>query len=239
MLLKNLAENVTALVFPLECEICHATLPPSPPSGVCARCESEIRWLEPPFCVSCGRSLRFEVKKCAACEGESFHYDRAFACAFYEGTMRELIHAYKFGGRKYLKNFFARSLARFIHRHLSERPFDAVAAVPMDPEKKRSRGFNQSELLSAPIALALEVPDASKELTRKKSDSPQALLAKTDRKSNVKDRFAVKNTSDFKAKNVLLIDDILTTGHTASECAKALKNAGAGSVTVLTCARGR
>ncbi len=239
MLLKNLAENVAALVFPLECEICHATLPSSPSSGVCVRCESEIGWLEPPFCVSCGRSLRHEVKKCAACEGEVFHYDRAFACAFYEGTMRELIHAYKFGGRKYLKNFFARSLVRFIRRHLSGRRFDAVAAVPMDPEKKRSRGFNQSELLSAPIARALKMSDASRELTRKKSDSPQALLAKTDRKTNVKNRFAVKNTADFKAKNVLLIDDILTTGHTASECAKALKNAGAASVTVLTCARGR
>ena len=239
MLLKNLAKNVAALVFPPECEVCHATRPPSPSSGVCARCESGIRWLEPPFCVSCGRSLRFEGIKCAACEGESFHYDRAFACAFYEGTMRELIHAYKFGGRKYLKNFFASRLERFIGRHLSERPFDAVAAVPMDPQKKRSRGFNQSELLSAPIAAALKIPDVSKELTRKKSDSPQALLAKTDRKTNVKNRFAVKNTADFKTKNVLLIDDILTTGHTASECAKALKNAGAASVTVLVCARGR
>ena len=239
MLLKNLAENVAALVFPSECESCHATLPPSPSSGVCARCESEIRWIEPPFCVSCGRPLRHAVEKCAACGSESFHYDRAFACAFYEGKMRELIHAYKFGGRKYLKNFFAGSLLGFIGRHLSERPFDAVAAVPIDPEKKRSRGFNQAELLSAPIARALEIPDVSKKLTRKKSDSPQALLAKTERKTNVKDRFAAKNTADFKAKNVLLIDDILTTGHTASECAKALKNAGAASVTVLACARGR
>ena len=115
---------------------------------------------------------------------------------------------------------------------------DGVAAVPLDLEKKRSRGFNQSELLSAQIALELKVPDVSKELTRKKSESPQALLAKTDRKINVRDRFAVKNTGSFRAIRVLLIDDILTTGHTTSECAKTLKNAGAASVTVMACARG-
>jgi len=152
--------------------------------------------------------------------------------------MRALIHAYKFDGRKILKNFFAQVLATFVDVNLKTHSFDAVAAVPLDPDKKRSRGFNQSEFLSCRMARTLKVDDLSKEIRRKKSAKAQSLLGKNEREFNVKDCFFAPFGHPFFAKRILLIDDILTTGQTASECAKSLKRAGASSVVVLTLARG-
>ena len=152
--------------------------------------------------------------------------------------MKALIHAYKFEGRKTLKKFFSDVLERFIEQHLKTVSFDAVAAVPLDPDNKRSRGFNQSEFLSRRVAQMLKVDDLSKEIHRKKSASPQSLLSKTQRRINVKGCFFASPGHRFSSKKILLIDDILTTGQTASECAKILKAAGALSVDVLTLARG-
>ena len=126
----------------------------------------------------------------------------------------------------------------FIAVHLDSKEFDAITAVPLDPDKKMERGFNQSELLSKPLAKQLGLPDLSKDLTRVASSRPQFVLKKTDRERNVRGCFSVKNPSLFFSKRVLLIDDILTTGQTVSECARVLKDAGTQSVTVLALARG-
>ena len=237
-MLKDFFETASSIIFPVECETCKAVLSPLPPLGVCARCESEIKILRAPHCATCGRTLANDGPKCAECYNESFHFDRAFACALYEGKMKELLHAYKFGRRKYLKNFFLKIMSQFVHAYVKTEHFDAVAAVPIDPKKKRERGFNQSELLSKKLAARLKLPHASRGLSRTRSSSPQSLLSKQDRKQNVQGCFLVKAKESFREKRVLLIDDILTTGQTASECARILKEAGARSVTLLACARG-
>ena len=169
---------------------------------------------------------------------ESFHFDRAFACALYEGKMKELLHAYKFSQHKYLKNFFVKILHELIESNLKNEKFDLVAAIPLDRDKRNERGFNQSELLTQALAAKLKIMDGSKNITRTPSPSPQSLLAKRERKLNVQGHFSIRDKHFFDAKSVLLVDDILTTGQTASECAKTLKEAGARSVTVLACARG-
>lgn len=127
---------------------------------------------------------------------------------------------------------------QYIDSHLRNEYFDAVIAVPMAQEKKRERGFNQAELISRPIANDLNIPDASAVVSRVRSSAPQSSLRKTDRAVNVKGAFHVRDKNALLAKNILLVDDILTTGQTASECARVLKDAGARSVSVLTLARG-
>jgi ComF family protein len=231
-------EVASSLVFPLECEICKAVLPPLPAVGVCAKCESEIRLIAPPHCLTCGRTLKGNSARCAECLERVFHFDRAYACTPYEGHMKELLHVYKFGGRKYLANFFIRLMTRFFEEHLDRAEYDAVLPVPVDAERSRERGFNQSALVSAALAKRLGLPHEPALLKRSKSASPQSLLPKEERKSNVVGRFSAGDTTTVRGKRVLLIDDILTTGCTASESARVLKEAGARSVTVLACARG-
>ncbi len=227
-----------SLVFPPQCEICERGLEFSTAVGICENCHSEIKFIPAPHCLSCGRTVKNGTDRCGRCFHESYHFDRAYACAFYEGNVRELLHVYKFGGRKYLKHFFAETMARFAYQHLDTASFHSIVAVPMDRGKENERGFNQSKKISGEIAGKLGIPDDSKKLRRVKPNSTQHFLAKEDRKRNAKGAFRVTQKDFFKPKNVLLIDDILTTGQTASECAKVLKSAGASSVTVLACARG-
>ncbi len=237
-MLRRLSEFAISLFFPSVCETCGSAVPSSPTSGVCARCASEIKLTQAPFCVSCGRTLLTDGQKCGECADETFHHDRAFACALYEGKMKELLQAYKFKRRKHLKNTFAKIMMEFAESHLTEKNYDCVLAVPLDQKKHGERGFNQSELLSKTLARNLKLEHTSGSLVREKSNRMQSLLTKPERKKNVAGCFKTKGTDYFQKKNVLLVDDIFTTGQTASECAKVLKKAGAHSVTVLALARG-
>src|SRR3989338_5716719 len=231
-------ESLLSLAFPAACEICGAPAPVYPVTGVCGRCESGIVLIPGPHCVSCGRGLKTETDRCSECWDKHFHFDRAFSCTPYEGKMKKLLHTYKFEGQKYLKHYFLKIMQKFMEVSMDDLAWDAVAAVPLDPAKKRARGFNQSELLSAGISAWRRLPDLSKHLKRRYAHEPQHRMAKSAREQNVKGCFTVTNAEAFKLKRILLVDDILTTGQTTSECARTLKESGASSVIVLACARG-
>ena len=233
-----LLETLSSLVFPVLCEICGQALNPNPPSGICEKCAASIKKIAAPHCHGCGRTLIGQTLRCADCQNESYSYDSVFACASYEGPMRELIHAYKFKHRKYLKHFFIRMAEEFIRSNIRCTHLEITLPVPIGAHRSLERGFNQSELISMAIARNLNLRHSSGNLVRTKSETAQSLLTKNDRKINVKGAFSVKRPELLKSKNLLLIDDILTTGQTASECARILKEAGASSVTVLAMARG-
>ncbi len=208
--------------------------------GICPDCQRRIRFIPAPHCVRCGRTapgMTAGEPLCGNCDAGRFHFDRAYACFFYEGGVKKLLQVYKFAGRSSLGEYFSDSLCTFVDTHLGTETLDAAAAVPLDASKKRERGFNQSELLSRTLASRFGLAESSRGLARKRSGQPQSSLSKTARKDNVEGLFAAQE-SRFHSKRVLLVDDILTTGHTASECARALKEAGARSVTVLALARG-
>ena len=152
--------------------------------------------------------------------------------------MQELLQAFKFQERKSLKNFFVNMLEEFITNYLSLPDFDALVSVPMDVRKEGQRGFNQALLLSRTLAKKLQIEDLSSFLKKKNSALTQSLLNRGQRAKNIEGSFVVKNPETLAGKKILLIDDILTTGFTASECAKTLKQSGAVSVSVLAVARG-
>ncbi|HTL70699.1 MAG TPA: phosphoribosyltransferase family protein [Candidatus Eisenbacteria bacterium] len=153
--------------------------------------------------------------------------------------MREALQRFKFQGRKALNGFLSGALTRFAETHLDAREnFDCVAAVPLEPGRRRERGFNQSELLARGVARRFGVPDVSARLARRGGAAAQSTLGKALRRENVSGRFRALDPAAFAGRRVLLVDDILTTGETASECARVLKESGAASVTVLACARG-
>jgi ComF family protein len=192
--------------------------------------------MQPPFCADCGRTAREE--SCTACPGEAFHHDRAHAAAHYEGKLKDWLHAFKFKGRKPLSKIFGRILAAHIDRHLGSGRFDAVLAVPADPATRKERGYNQSELLSRSVSRHTGLPDASAALSRVRSAMPQHRLDRAARADNVRDRFFVKDAEAVRGKRLLLVDDILTTGRTVSECARMLKKAGAARVEAIAVAAG-
>jgi ComF family protein len=162
-------------------------------------------------------------------------FDRAYSFGSYDGSLRKLIHLFKYSGMKPL----AKRLAGLLCRALPQEgalPFDAVVPMPLHWRRRWKRGFNQSEVLARGVAKHCRVPmiDA---VQRVRATAVQAGLTNSNRRKNVAGAFRVARKSRIAGKHILLIDDVMTTGSTAAACASVMKRAGARSVTLLTLAR--
>jgi ComF family protein len=229
------------LVFPEDCRVCGEALREFGRVPVCSRCLSDPQPFATEFyCVSCktpfvNRAPLDEAGNCTLCRLGLKGFDGVYTYGSYEGTLRELIHLYKYGRVRTLAPRFGQMLARAVPR---EAAFDAVVPMPLHWRKRWQRGFNQSELLAREIAWRWQAPvlDAAR---RRKSTTAQAGLTNAQRRKNVAGAFRVKNgfRNRLDGKHILLVDDVMTTGATASACARALKRAGAARVTLLTLAR--
>ena len=207
---------------------------------VCPKCLRDTEPLDAEFfCVSCrtpfqnGFPLDSEGR-CGLCRSGLRGFDAAYCFGSYEGTLRELIHLYKYAGIRTLSQPLGDLLGRALP---IEEHFDAVTAVPLHWRKQWHRGFNQSELLARAMARRRGVP-VVRALRRARSTAAQAGLSNSDRRRNVSAAFrAVGGVQKLAGKRVLLIDDVMTTGSTAAACARALKQAGVAKVVLLTVAR--
>ena len=238
IMLNAVFQSAISLVFPPVCELCENADAGFPLKNVCGACRVKIEFIPEPHCSGCGRTLGQAGLRCVHCSGDYFNYDRLYAACAYSGVMKELLHRYKFNGRKALKDFFSHLLFEATQRCLPMENFEAVIAVPADPAHLKERGFNQALLIARPLAKKLGLPHLSDCLKRHPSRSSQWRLGKNERKTNVENQFYVLDIAAIRDKKIVLIDDIVTTGHTVSECARVLKIAGARHVTVLALARG-
>ena len=151
--------------------------------------------------------------------------------------MKNLIHQFKFGQKTMLRHLFSELMASFIRSNYFDiRQFDHLVPIPLSATRLRERGFNQSQLLAELISREFKVPLSTAVLSRIKNTSSQSLLHQKERWTNIKGAFRIKNQFHTIGKNILLIDDLLTTGATSSEAALIIKNAGAKRVGVLTLA---
>ena len=233
------------LLFPDECRVCGEPLllcqAPYEVSRVpvCNRCLSAPEFFQAEFyCAACrtpfaNRAPLDEAGLCALCRLGVNGFDQVYAFGAHEGTLRKLIHIFKFEGVETLRGPLGALLAQALPRETS---FDAVVPMPLHWRRRWQRGFNQSELLAREVARRWHVPVADV-VRRKKATAPQAGLTSSQRRKNVQGAFEVKKGRRLKGMRLLLIDDVLTTGATASACARALKRAGASQVTLLALAR--
>jgi ComF family protein len=147
---------------------------------------------------------------------------------------------FKFAGRRVLAEPLAELLAETYRDGLCpEENFDLVSPVPLHPQRQKERGFNQSELLAEDFCQTTGLALAKDLLQRVRPTIPQVMLPRQERTKNVRGAFAVSDKVGVNGKDILLIDDIATTGATLKECAKILHKAGAEKVCVLTLARPR
>lgn len=229
------------LVFPAICPVCDAALGPGRRDPLCGRCWEAIPRLQPPWCARCGLAFptfaRIGVADSGLCHGcavEPPGFAWARAAASYDGALRDALHAFKFGGKRAL----ARPLAELIAETLSDHvpaAMDALVPVPLAAARERARGFNQAELLAERLAILFDVPLGSGWLRRTRATAPQTELSAAERRANV--RGAFRASAAVCGRAVVIVDDVLTTGATVSECARALGAAGARRVGVLTVAR--
>ena len=217
--------------------------------AICADCLREIRPLFPPFCPLCGEQILRFRELCEGCEREEIlPFVWRQAAGAYSGNLQHAIALLKYGR----KSALAEPLGLFMVESLKARPVPllregetetpktwTVVPVPLHPTRQRERGFNQAERLARVVSREMGWTMNTRDLKRTRKTPQQAgIKEKKRRQENVADAFRVLKPDAFEGKSVLLVDDVLTTLATASECAVALKNGGAKEVAVLVLARG-
>jgi ComF family protein len=190
------------------------------------------------FCRSCRTPFidsypLDEHDLCTVCRESQVNFDFAYSFGSYEGSLRQLIHLFKYAKIEPLAVPLSRLLARAMP--VGE-CFDLVVGMPMHWRKRWERGFNQAELLALPLAQRFGLPLA-KNLTRTRYTKSQASLSEAQRQQNLRDSFGVRRAAEIAGKRILLVDDVFTTGATLRASASALKRAGATHVSALTLAR--
>jgi ComF family protein len=229
------------LLFPAVCPLCEVPLAAGRRDPLCGACWGAIVRLRGPRCPVCGvpRPAGSEAAgpegdraPCPACTARPPAFDYARSAAVYAGPLREALHAFKFGGRRAL----ARPLAALIAEECDvPTGVEALVPVPLAPGRERERGFNQSRLIAERLAGTLAVAVRPRWLHRCRPTRPQSDLGANERRDNVRDAF--RAAPAVTGRHVVVVDDVLTTGATAGECARALRAAGAHRVGVLTVAR--
>jgi ComF family protein len=226
-------------IFPDDCRVCGEPLVNISRIPVCQKCLAEPQSMTADyFCSGCHTPFLNpypldEQGRCMMCRLGLKGYDTVYTFGSYEGTLRELIHLFKYGSVRPLAKPLGTLAARAIP---FEHAFDVVVPMPLHWKKRWARGYNQSELLAREIARRRGVP--VKNLVRRvKSTSVQAGLSSSKRRLNVRGAFAMRKGASVKGLRILLVDDVLTTGATASACAAILKRAGARHVAIAAVAR--
>jgi ComF family protein len=174
---------------------------------------------------------------CGACRLHRPAYSYARAAARYDAVVREALHVFKFRGRRSLAGPLGDLLADGVEQSLPLGRPDLLVPVPLHPRRARERGFNQALLLARRVGQAWERPVRGDVLLRIVATPSQTALAAPARRSNVRGAFRVRRPEAIAGRHVALVDDIVTTGATVSECARCLEESGAVAVGVLAVAR--
>ena len=221
-------ETLLELLFPPRCVACQRV-----GEWFCPACRARIERIPPPWCRRCGRPL--PSGDCSYCRHADLDIDGLRAMAFFEGALREAIHAFKYKRRPELASCFGVLLNDYLAAQ--PLPADVIVPVPLHPERERTRGYNQSLLIARELAVYQNLPMWYNVIKRTRATSPQVELDAAARRENVHDAFEA--TEEVAGRRVLLIDDVCTTGATMDACSRALKQRGAKSVWGLALARGR
>ncbi len=253
----GLAERAAATLFftffPADCRICNSPLIEVSRLPVCKDCLHALRPLQGSFCFICGEGLNTpagfdrttsdEEKLCLLCQRAEPPFERAVAYGSYDAGLRDLIHILKFQQVRPAAAVLGSMLAETIANLEQTMPGGAIAVVPvpLHQRKQAQRGFNQAEMIARAALKRLSLSNrfelCTGVLLRCRETGSQIGLTRHQRRENLRGAFAVTDPTRILNRDVVLVDDVFTTGTTASECARVLRRAGAARVWVVTVAR--
>lgn len=238
--------SLTSVVFPADCRVCGLPLPGFSLLPVCDSCWNDLPAQSGTLCTRCGESLESPATDplCRICQSAPPPYEKAVAHGVYSGTLRALIHLLKYDGMEPIAKRLGALLAEQMLAIPGLPPDLLVVPVPLFAAKQRQRGCNQAERLarSAIAVLRRRRPEMRLKLVagalkRQRATESQAGLSPHQRRTNVRGAFFVAKPAQVAGRDLLLIDDIYTTGATARACSQAVRRAGAAHVWVVTLAR--
>ncbi|RKY27275.1 MAG: hypothetical protein DRP61_04525 [Candidatus Omnitrophota bacterium] len=233
MILKELTKGLIELILPNNCLLCEKKI--NSGKFICEQCQNFERNL-PPFCRKCGISISVDSKTrlCSRCRGKNFYFTRNLSLFIYKEPLASLIHLFKYQGFDFLADIFSQRLIEFIEElPIPVKNYNLLTSVPLHRRKLREREFNHSRLIAKKLSKYFLIPYKDT-LRAKRYLKSQVNKSVESRTLDIRDNFYI--IEEVKEKNIILIDDVFTTGATLSECAKALKNKGAKEILTITLA---
>jgi len=226
---RKWANKALDLLFPPVCAACDTL-----GSLICSDCLAQMKQVNEPLCFRCGRSALYAVPVCRSCLQPSFNMQQIRAPLLYDEPATRVIHKMKYDGYFALAQPMAQIMARAWPdwEHFP----DVILPIPLHPRRQRQRGFNQSALLAVHLGRLLNIPVNQKGMERVRHTNPQIGLSPKDRLENVRGAF-LADSREVNSKQILLIDDVYTTGATMSAAADALLAAGAAGISAYCLAR--
>jgi ComF family protein len=238
---RETAGGLLHLIYPAVCAACTRPLVPGE-QHFCASCRAALTTDSLPACPRCASTVGpFTVLEggCSNCRGVPFHFENAIRLGPYDGLLREMILRTKQATGELLSELLGSLWAEHAEARLRTLQAHLVVPVPLHWWRRWTRGYNQSESLAQALAARLGLPCHGRWLRRVRNTPRQVDQSAAARRENVRNAFVAPVRPDLRGKTVLLVDDVLTTGSTASEAASALRKAGASRVIVAVLAHSR
>lgn len=225
------------VILPPRCLICGTCI--NSDNSLCGDCFAKINFISSPYCIHCGRPLPSDVDGqyyCHKCLTSKDYFRLCRSAVKYDEFSKKLILDFKFLDRLENKTLLVNWLF-LAGQDIFNEGIDVIIPVPLHYMRLFRRKYNQSAVLASGLSKLTGIPADYKSLQKIKHTTPQISCTGKQRIKNVKKAFEVIHPQNIKGKHIVLIDDVYTTGATLTECAKALKKAGAKSVDALTVAR--
>jgi len=246
---QHCATSLFNLIFPSDCRLCGDPLSNVSRLPVCDECLNSVHGFAGTQCTICGETMFSQhvgiltEPVCGICQRARPSYIKAVACGPYDGALRDLIHLLKYDRVRTAARPLGSLLAQQVsplREQIGESAM--ILPVPLYRGKFLERGFNQSEAIARELASELcrggwKVPVERDAMRRTRATVSQTGLTRHQRRANVRGAFAVKHRESIAGRNIILVDDVLTTGTTVQECARVLLRARASGVWVATAAR--
>jgi len=236
--LKKIRKEINRFVYflfkPHSCICCKKECDLDNNYRLCSDCIKLIPFTKENYCLKCGEAISGKYDYCLRCKDTSYNFDYARSVFTYNTLTAPIITRFKYNGLK----THAKPLAHMLKDYYatSDIIIDCLTYVPMHKDRQKERGYNQAFELCKEFSLLTEIPMFDM-LERKVNITKQSTLNAEERRNNIKGAFKIVNKHIVKGKDILIIDDVMTTGSTADECSRVLKTAGARSVCILTLAK--
>ena len=230
-------QDLCDLIFPASdrCAICSGVLKKQD-DNICSRCLYELEFIMGDCCTLCGYPIGVKEDGCFHCHLHQTSYDSVHASVLYRGAIRDAVRRFKYEGEIGLGAAFAEIIIRSLRRCGGISEGAILVPVPDSPEKRETRTYNHSEIIASFLAERWGLPHKPSGLKRIADSRSQVGLGRHERLDNIRNTFFAES-SICQGRNIIVVDDLLTTGATAEESARALKAAGAVSVSILVLAR--
>jgi ComF family protein len=244
-MIEYIKEGLLNFVFPLDCKMCEKPIRESKGYSICEDCFKTIELIERPCCIKCGKPLIptdfFKQNReilCLDCKRKKYSFEFSRSTGVYDKVLKKCIHLFKYYGEKKLAKPLGKLMVdSLVKNDEFKKKIDLIIPIPLHRNDLKKRGFNQSVLLGKVVGDYFSIPVGESVLVKKKLTPFQVNLSKKEREKNILRVFSVEKPEEIKGKNILILDDVFTTGSTVEECAKELMKARAKNVFVLTLAR--